>query len=95
MYTESGCKGLLRSNQLCMPMRSVKSADKHIVGAVSVQVALQVLKLAGYSQVTTMMDGQQALDEIHRCGGANAFNIILTDLHMPQKVAIAAFLLLM
>ena len=51
-----------------------------------VQVALGILKRSGYSEVTTVVDGQQAMDELHRRGGADAFDIILTDLHMPHKV---------
>ena len=31
-------------------------------------------------------DGQQAIDKIHRQGGADAFDIILSDLQMPHKV---------
>ena len=50
------------------------------------QVALGILKRTGYSQVTTVMDGQLAMDELQRRGGADAFDIILTDLHMPRKV---------
>lgn len=44
------------------------------------------MKRTGYSEVTTVVDGQQAMDELHRRGGADAFDIILTDLHMPHKV---------
>ena len=51
-----------------------------------VQVALGILKRTGYSEVTTVVDGRQAMDELHRRGGADAFDIILTDLHMPHKV---------
>lgn len=51
------------------------------------QVALGILKRTGYSEVTTVVDGQQAMDELHRRGGADAFDIILTDLHMPHKVS--------
>lgn len=54
---------------------------------VCVQVALGILKRTGYSEVTTVVDGRQAMDELHRRGGADAFDIILTDLHMPHKVA--------
>ena len=50
------------------------------------QVALGILNRTGYSEVTTVVDGQQAMDELHRRGGADAFDIILTDLHMPHKV---------
>ena len=50
------------------------------------QVALGILKRTGYSEVTTVEDGQQAMDELHRRGGADAFDVILTDLHMPHKV---------
>lgn len=53
------------------------------------QVALGILKRTGYSEVTTVVDGQQAMDELHRRGGADAFDIILTDLHMPHKVCCA------
>ena len=49
-------------------------------------MALGILKRTGYSEVTTVVDGQQAMDELHRRGGADAFDIILTDLHMPHKV---------
>ena len=49
-------------------------------------MALGILKRTGYSEVTTVLDGQQAMDELHRRGGADAFDIILTDLHMPHKV---------
>ena len=52
----------------------------------ALQVALGILKRTGYSEVTTVVDGQQAMDELHRRGGADAFDIILTDLHMPHKV---------
>ena len=53
------------------------------------QVALGILKRTGYSEVTTVVDGQQAMDELHRRGGADAFDIILTDLHMPHKVSLS------
>lgn len=53
---------------------------------VGMQVALGILKRTGYSEVTTVVDGQQAMDELHRRGGADAFDVILTDLHMPHKV---------
>ena len=53
---------------------------------VQLQVALGILKRTGYSQVTTVMDGQQAMDVLQQQGGADAFDIILTDLHMPRKV---------
>ena len=33
-----------------------------------------------------LKDGQQAIDEIHHQGGADAFDIVLTDLQMPHKV---------
>ncbi len=42
----------------------------------------------GYDQLVTVADGQQALEEIERRGGADAFDIILTDLHMPFKVGL-------
>jgi CheY-like chemotaxis protein len=32
------------------------------------------------------MDGQEALDRIVEAGGADAFDIMLMDLHMPRKV---------
>ena len=53
---------------------------------IGMQVALGILKRTGYSEVTTVVDGQQAMDELHRRGGADAFDVILTDLHMPHKV---------
>jgi len=53
------------------------------------QVALGILKRTGYSEVTTVVDGQQAMDELHRRGGADAFDVILTDLHMPHKVCLS------
>eukprot|EP00891_Asterochloris_glomerata_P008557 jgi/Astpho2/8557/gw1.00125.89.1_t len=31
------------------------------------------------------MDGQQAMDKIEQGGGADAFDVVLTDLHMPHK----------
>ena len=49
-------------------------------------MALGILRRIGYSKVTTVVDGQQAMVELHRRGGADAFDIILTDLHMPHKV---------
>ena len=52
----------------------------------TLQVALGILERTGYSEVTTVVDGQQAVDKLHRRGGADAFDIILTDLHMPHKV---------
>ena len=52
-------------------------------------MALSILKRTGYTQVTTVVDGQQAMDELQRRGGADAFDIILTDLHMPRKVCLA------
>ena len=44
------------------------------------------MKRRGYSEVTTVVDGQQAMDELHCRGGADAFDIILANLHMPNKV---------
>ena len=51
-----------------------------------VQVALRILNSVGVSKVTVAQDGQQAVDEIRRKGGADAFAIVLTDLQMPCKV---------
>ena len=49
-------------------------------------MAIRILKSTCYSIVTTVWDGQQAVNEIHRQGGAKAFDVILTDLQMPHKV---------
>ena len=49
-------------------------------------MALRVLDLLGIGRVMALKDGQQAIDEIHRQGGADAFDIIITDLQMPHKV---------
>ena len=38
------------------------------------------------AQVTSAFDGQEALDKIVAAGGPDAFDVILMDLHMPQKV---------
>ena len=51
-----------------------------------VQVALRILYSVGVSKVTVAQDGQQAVDEIRRKGGADAFDIILTNLQMSRKV---------
>lgn len=40
----------------------------------------------GFTSVTTASDGQQALEELHRVGHPDAFDVILMDLHMPIKV---------
>ena len=52
------------------------------------QVALGILKRLGYTNIVTAMDGQQAMDKIEQAGGADAFDVVLTDLHMPHKVGI-------
>ena len=52
------------------------------------------MDLLGISRVMALKDGQQAIDEFHRQGGADAFDIILSDLQMPYKVpSTAAWLL--
>lgn len=52
------------------------------------------MDLLGISRVMAFKDGQQAIDEIHRQGGSDAFDIILADLQMPRKVPpISAWLL--
>ena len=38
------------------------------------------------SKITVVSDGQQAVDEIHRQGGPDSFDMIFTDLQMPHKV---------
>ena len=50
------------------------------------QVAIRLTKLVYYSNVTSVKDGQQAIDEIHRQAGPDAFDVILTDQQMPHKV---------
>ena len=78
-------------------------ADYHVVPCVAeaqsrriltkttlVQMALRILNLRGHSKVTVVREGQQAVDEIHRQGGPDAFDIILTDLQMPHKVPLLA-----
>ena len=54
------------------------------------QVATSILARMGYSRVTLARDGQEALDCITAGGGADAFDFILMDLHMPRKVLPAA-----
>lgn len=49
-------------------------------------MALRIVSLVCNSKVMAVQDGQQAVDEIHRQGGADAFDIIPTDLQMPHKV---------
>ena len=51
-----------------------------------IQVALQILGLVKNSKITVVSDGQQAVDEIHRQGGAGSFDMVFTDLQMPHKV---------
>ena len=51
-------------------------------------MALGILKRLGYTNIVTAMDGQQAMDKIEQAGGADAFDVVLTDLHMPHKVGI-------
>merc|ERR1719359_1638367 len=51
---------------------------------INMKVCLRVLKRLGQSNVVTCEDGQFALQELCKRGGPSAFDLILTDLHMPR-----------
>jgi PleD family two-component response regulator len=53
------------------------------------QVAVGILRRSGHIDVTTVENGQQALDIIAERGGIDAFDLILMDLHMPVMVSSA------
>lgn len=57
---------------------------------INMKVACGILRRLGYEHLVTVTDGQQALEEIERRGGGDAFDVILTDLHMPFKVCMMA-----
>ncbi len=50
------------------------------------QVALGILQRIGFSDIVCASDGVKAIAEIAARGGGEAFDIVLTDLHMPRKV---------
>ncbi|KAK9807567.1 hypothetical protein WJX72_002975 [[Myrmecia] bisecta] len=52
---------------------------------INMKVALGILRRMGYNDVVMVTDGLQALQELDKRGGADAFDIILMDLHMPHK----------
>ena len=54
----------------------------------SVQVALGILQRIGFTDIVCAADGAAALQEIQARGGGDAFDIVLTDLHMPRKVGL-------
>ena len=49
----------------------------------SIQVALGILARIGVTQVTCATNGREALEAVDQHGGGSAFDIVLTDLHMP------------
>uniref|UniRef100_A0A7R9YX24 Response regulatory domain-containing protein n=1 Tax=Chlamydomonas euryale TaxID=1486919 RepID=A0A7R9YX24_9CHLO len=51
--------------------------------AINMKVALGILRRFGQNEVKTAYDGQQALRTVDANGGADAFHLILMDLHMP------------
>ena len=51
------------------------------------QVALGILQRIGFKEVVCAADGVNALSEMTMRGGGDAFDIVLTDLHMPRKVS--------
>ena len=52
------------------------------------QVALGILQRIGFKEVVCAADGVNALSEMTVRGGGDAFDIVLTDLHMPRKVCL-------
>ena len=52
--------------------------------AINMKVALKVLKRLGQNNVVTCQDGQFALEELCKREGPSAFDLVLTDLHMPR-----------
>lgn len=56
-----------------------------------VQVALGILQRIGFKEVVCAADGVNALSEMTVRGGGDAFDIVLTDLHMPRKVGTETF----
>ena len=49
-------------------------------------MALGILQRIGFKEVVCAADGVNALSEMTVRGGGDAFDIVLTDLHMPRKV---------
>jgi CheY-like chemotaxis protein len=47
------------------------------------QVALGILARIGVQQVAQAVNGQEALAAVEARGGADAFDVLLIDLHMP------------
>ena len=59
-----------------------------LVRLLSFQVALGILQRIGFKEVVCAADGVNALSEMTVRGGGDAFDIVLTDLHMPRKVCL-------
>ena len=51
-------------------------------------MALGILQRIGFKEVVCAADGVNALSEMTVRGGGDAFDIVLTDLHMPRKVGL-------
>ena len=51
------------------------------------QVALGILQRIGFNDIVCAGDGVKAISEINARGGGEAFDIVLTDLHMPRKAS--------
>ena len=57
---------------------------------INMKVAVGVLARMGHTNVTVAPDGQAALDALEAAGGADAFDLVLMDLHMPRKGGLEA-----
>ena len=53
-------------------------------------VALGILQRIGFNDIVCAGDGVKAISEINARGGGEAFDIVLTDLHMPRKASLTA-----
>ena len=60
--------------------------------AINMKVALKVLKRLGQNNVVTCQDGQFALEELCKRKGPSAFDLVLTDLHMPRMGGMDLFM---
>jgi len=54
---------------------------------INMKVALGILRRLGFTDVVTAADGDEAVAAVAAAGGPQAFDFMLMDLHMPNKVS--------
>jgi len=67
--------------------RKLLLAEDH---PLNMKVALSILKKLGFTDVTTAVNGKEAVDAVTAAGGLNAFYALLVDLHMPVMTGLEA-----